>query len=479
MRAAIVVTVICVLAVLCFPLVMHACMTPHAAFNAMMLAPLFGTVMLSEDSGLKEMMRAKRAQMWRNKVDRMIAEALTPSTFWKRGISGGSPAAVAQASPAALNLAQRQAVLSNSVEMTQQIFSQFYAALGAGANVINIQPRNVGLIKKFIIEISGTYTSTGAAAATAFGLCNLLSQVIFTDLNNNQRINTSGIHLAILKQVKHRTSDPSSAPVTTAQSDAMVAGEFAAGGAAPNFGVIVYPLPSTAAASFRAVFEVPLAYSDDDLRGAIYANIVNATMNLQLTINPTPSPASTDNTFSVWGTATGPLSNVTIAVYQVYLDQLPVGKNGVILPMLDLSTVYELKTTQFTAISANTDYPVPYANFRDFLSTLAIFNSTGATAGLKAGSDVNYWALQSANFTNLWKIDPLLAAQKTREIIGSDLPLGTYYFSHRRKPISTTQYGNMELILNAASVSGSPYLQVCWEDFALVNTLSQAGSLAG
>lgn len=385
---------------------------------------------------------------------------------------GGAP------SPAQLNMAQRAAVLQSSVEMIQQIFSTTIAAPTAGNNVLNIPPRNVGLIKRFIIEISGTYTSVGTAAATEFGLANLLQNVIFTDLNNNQRINTNGPHLAMLKQVKHKTTDPSSAPISTIVSDAMVAGEFIASGSSPNFPVVVYPLPATAALAFRAVFEVPLAYSDQDLRGAIYANVVNATMNLQLTLNPNPAPGGADNTLAVWGTATGAITNVTVTVYQVYLDQIPVGPNGVILPILDLSTVYELKATTFTGMVAAQDFPVPYANFRDFLSTLAIFNSTGATAGLKNGSDINYWSISSANFTNLIKIDPLLAAQFSREIIGSDLPLGTYYFSHRKKPISTTQYGNMQLNLNAIAVSGVPYMIVCWEDFALVNTLTQAGSLS-
>jgi hypothetical protein len=391
---------------------------------------------------------------------------------------GGAP------DPVALNMAQRGVVLAQSVEMIQQIFSTTIAGTLAAANAtVNIVPRNVGLIKKFIVEISGTYNNTDGAAAstaTAFGLSNLLTSVIFSDLNNNQRINTMGSHLAMLKQVKHKTTDPSSAPVSTVQSDAMVGGEFVASGSAPNFGVLAYPLPAHgASAAFRAVFDVPLAYSDVDLRGAIYANVVNATMQLQLNLNANPSPASADLTFAVWGAAAGNISGVTITVYQVYLDQLPVGKNGVILPILDLSTVYELKTTNFTAIPAGQDFPFSYANFRDFLSTFAIFNSTGATAGLKAGSDVNYWALQSANFTNIFKIDPLLAAQFAREIIQSDLPLGTYYFSHRKKPISTTQYGNMQLVLNAIAVSGSPYAQIFWEDFALVNTLTQAGSLAG
>lgn len=407
----------------------------------------------------------------------MLSRAARLACSMAGGSGGGGAPSAAQM--IGLNLAQRQAVLGASVEMTQQIYSNTFALLGAGANTINILPRNVGLIKKFIIEIAGTFTAAGASAVTAFGLSNLLSNVSFFDLNNNQRINTAGWHLSILKQAKARDTQGSSEPLSTSQSDAMLGGQFVAAAGAPNFPVINYSLPSGAALPFRAIFDVPLAYSDDDLRGAIYANVVNATMLLQLTFNPTPAPASADNTLSVWGTATGPLSNVTVTVYQVYLDQLPVGKQGVVLPMLDLSTIYELKATTFTAIPAGQDFPIPYANFRDFLSTTAIFNSTGATAGLKNGSDINYWALQSANFTNIWKLDPLLVAQKIREILNTDLPLGTYYFSHRRKPISTLQYGNMQLILNAASVAGSPYVLVGWEDMALQNTLTQAGSLAG
>ena len=384
--------------------------------------------------------------------------------------------------PQQLNMAQRAAVLASAVEMIQPLAPVAIATPGNNNNVVNITPRAVGLTKKFIVEITGTVNNTDGSAnstATQFGLANLLTQVLFTDLNNNQRINTSGVHLAILKQVKHKTTDPGSAPVSTKLDDAILAGEFVASGTAPNYPVVVYPLPGHgASAAFRAVFEVPLAYSDQDLRGAVYLNVINAQTQLTLTLNPNPCNTGADATSGVWAGGAGNISGVTIQVYQVYLDQLPVGQQGVILPVLDLSTIYALNLTAFNNPVANQDFPISYANFRDFLSTLAIFNSTGATAGLKNGSDVAYWALQSANFTNLFKIDPLLSAQFTREIIGSDLPLGTYYFSHRKKPISTTQYGNMQLVLNASAVSGVPYVLVGWEAFALVNTLSQAGSLA-
>jgi len=204
-------------------------------------------------------------------------------------------------------------------------------------------------------------------------------------------------------------------------------------------------------------------------------------MNLQITLNAAPMVAAgTDSTFAVTGGAAGHFGTTcTVTVYQVFLDQLPVGKNGVILPILDLSTVYELKNTNFTALTNAQDFPIPYSNFRDFLSTILVFNSTGADAGCLNGSDVNYFSLQSANFTNIWKRDPLEIARDTRNEIQLDLPVGMYYFNSRRKPISTMQYGNMQLNLNPITPAAGAYVNVAWEDFALVNTLTQAGSLAG
>lgn len=397
-------------------------------------------------------------------------------------------AAAPRISPQQLNAMQRQAVLGQAVEMTQQIYSNTFAS-GAGTQLL-INPRNVGLIKRFIIIVSGAVKETGGAAdgvISPLGWSNLLSQITFTDLNNNIRVQTGGWHLSALATCRHRKP----------YAGALVEADFAAG-AAPvlddivqrygnNFPVIVAPqtVPKgTAGNKFRIMYDLPLAYSDDDLRGAVYANVVNAVMQIGLTVNAAPFvTGAVDQTFAVSGT-TGTVAfdgSITVTIYQVYLDQLPVGKQGVVLPILDLSTVYELKSTLFSAIVAANDFPIPYANFRDFLSTFAVFNSTGPTSNANPGdgSDVNYWALQSANFTNLWKLDPLTAAFMTRQIIGTDTPKAMYYFSHRRKPISTTQYGNIELILNASAAAAGSYVAVGWEDFALVNTLTQAGSLAG
>lgn len=391
------------------------------------------------------------------------------------GVSGGGQTV----SPSQQNRAQRYAILNSSVEMTQQVYSSTTAAPGANTT-LNIQPRNVGLVKRFIIVVSGTANNTGADTAnlTDIGLSNLFSQIVFTDLQNNVRVQTAGWHLNFVWGTKHKM------PLAQAILNSATQDQSGAGGFGDEFDVIVPPtgIGTGTSQAFQAIFELPLAYSDDDLRGAIYMNVVNAVAQLQLTFNPAPfTAAGVDSTLAVWKGSAGNISNVTVTVYQVYLDQLPVNqKTGQpILPMLDLSTVYEIKNTVFSAIVQSQDFPMPYANFRDFISTSVVYNhDPSADAGRVGGGDVNYFALQSANFTNLWKYPPVIAALKVRQLLRQDMPLGCYYFSSRRKPISTTTYGNMELILNASAAAAGAYALVGWEDFALINALTNAGSLA-
>ncbi len=228
-------------------------------------------------------------------------------------------------------------------------------------------------------------------------------------------------------------------------------------------------------------YYIPLAYSDGDYRGAIFANVVNATMQLQLTVNPTPVGVTTaDNTNNIYMAAAGAgnCSSVTITVFQDYLDQLPMGNGQFILPMLDLSTIYELKYTTFSAITAGVDFPMQFPNFRDFLSTFLIYNSNPATGtGRGVGADINYLALQAANLTNIFKLPPNLVALRSRQILRTDLPKGTYYFGYRNRPIATTQYGNMQLVINPITAAAGAYSVMLWEDMGLQNVLTQAGSL--
>jgi hypothetical protein len=371
------------------------------------------------------------------------------------------------------NAMARAAVLGSAIEMKQQIYSSSITTPGSGGNVVNIVPRNVGLIKYFLVEVQATITNaaTTTIAPTSLGIANLLSQIVFTDLNNNTRINTTGWHMNALNSAKgHRVFGSAN---TTDTKVGYGAGNVA------NLFLQPTSIAATTTGVVKMLYKIPLAYSDDDLRGAVYANVVNATMNLQLTINPSPIIVSTsDAVLSVYSgaTANGSITTASITVYQVYLDQLPVNpQTGPILPVLDLSTIYELKNTALTGATTTQDFPIPYANFRDFLSTTVIYDNGGT---LNTGSDVTYVALQSANFTNIFKLDPELIFYYARDEIKDDFPAGMYYISHRRRPLSTIQYGNLQLIFNPAGTvqSGAQFL-VGFEAFALVNSLTGAGSL--
>jgi hypothetical protein len=424
--------------------------------------------------------------------------------------------------PQQLNQIARAAIKARAVSMTQQIFSATYGS-GAGTvdvstfqPVVNVQPRNVGLIKGFWVKIVATIKNpdgTDSSDLTDFGPANLLSQIQFNDLNNNTRIQTTGWHIAFLNAIKARR--PFGASLISDGYYPSVPGATQTGIQTPiNYGPSVTgtiqavgstpPATAIAAGDTGTVtmwWWIPLAYSDDDLRGAVYANVVNATMQLNLTFNPSIGALpGTDSTLAVYvGAAGQTVKNIniqsTVTVYQEYWDQLPVGQGGVLLPILDLATIYEMKNTVFASMTANQDFPIQYANFRDFLSTMLIYangstitppngnragsrSGAGVAATQLAGSDINYFALQSANFTNIWKKEVGLIATQLRNHLGCDMPPGAWYFGSRQKPISTVQYGNMELILNASTAGSGAYALLGYEDFALVQTLSQAGSLA-
>lgn len=382
-------------------------------------------------------------------------------------------APVRQQDPMAANMAARGLVLDRSIDMWQSIYSTTLSGDARNA-VVNVPVRNVGLIKRFVIEITGTIAQSAAETLTRtpLGIANALSQIVFTDLSNQTRINTSGWHMHNLATARRQMAF--GAAFTNDSPMAM----------GNNFNTISAPSSVTTAQTFRMFYEIPLSYGDMDLRGAIYANVVNATMNLQFTVNPNFVVASGANpTLAVYSSSaaqTGAVTNVAINVYQNYLDQLPVAQNGPILPLMDLSTAYLINNTVATGVAQGQDFAIPYANFRNFMSTFALYDNFGSASAV--GADINYWSIQSANYTNIIKVDPFMNSLLTREIINDDFPAAAgrslYYFDHRRKPINTVQYGNMQLIANPAQVQASTsQFLVGYEALALINMITQAGSL--
>jgi hypothetical protein len=377
------------------------------------------------------------------------------------------------------NYLARQAVIANSIKMKQQIFSA--SVDPASQNVINVTGnsiRNVGLLLGFIVEVTGNVEiASGSvdAARTPFGNANMVSQFRYDDLSNYTRIQSPGWHVALINTLRQGFGYggvyDNAIPMGYGDNFPVYAGNDA--------------LVHAVSQQLRQQYYIPIAYSATDLRGAIWMSTVSATSNLQITLNQTPIVAASANPLNaIYQMASGSVpassgwdGNVTVTVYQVYLDQTPRdAKTGApILPMLDLNTIYELKQTTFTAPTAGQDFPMAYSNFRSFLSTIAVFDNGG---DFNNGSDVNYWSLASANFTNIFKLTPEIVALDGRMSIMSDMPLGTYLFESRDIPVNTINFGNMELNLNASTVNAGARVLVGYEDFALVSQVVGASSLA-
>ncbi len=411
----------------------------------------------------------------------VAAMALSMSPQYATMSNAGAAAPPTTAQIKAANLANRQAIVQSALRKQQQIFSETFDP--ATKTVLNIAPRYAGLILGFYVDVRADCTATeNNYLRTQFGAANLIQQCRFDDLSNNTRIQTTGWHLNAINSAKAGMPYQS---VRTINTDYPV-------GYGEVFTADIATAPATmddeATTHVAMLFWVPLAYSEVDLRGAMWANVVNATANLQLTmatsaqafVGQTVDPTSAVYQADATG-AGGTIVAYTVTVHQVYYDQLPTDTKGnQLLPVIDLSTLYMLNNTTVSGMVTNNDYPIPYANFRAFLSTVVIYDNQTGGAYNAAGTDITYWELQTANFTNIFKYPSWFPGVFARDAIGDDFPLGMYYFDSRKKPINTIQFGNQQLILNPkGTVNTGANALVGWEMFAITNTLVGAASLAG
>ena len=395
-------------------------------------------------------------------------------------------------------------IRSQAIEMQTQLPPIALSnAINNSGQQVNVIPRNVGLLKGFFVEFNATIKNNNAVDPMFVNLsqlsaANFFSNVMFTDLQNNVRINCPSYQLVLLNTIKNKA--PFGMAISFNSYDAGTIQWFDGQASVQgSVGLVPWHAPTTALAPgassyISGVMHIPIAYSDHDYRGAIYSNVINGQMGLQLTINPAPAFLAGKTPMLCIGgpgdTSTSlQILNTQIVVTQVYMDQLPIDpKSGLpILPQRDISTIYELKNTTFTGAVSGNDFPMQYPNFRDVLSSIVLFDNPGLGPPTTqfAGQNnttpqiTNYFSLQAANSTNIFRRTANLNNVMTRAVIGTDMPFGIAYFSYRGKPLSTTQYGNLQLIFNpnATWLQTSPIYH-CWESFASIATISQAGSLA-
>lgn len=400
------------------------------------------------------------------------------------GRANGGGGGGAQMSPQQQNAMVRQLILRGgalgnqyfppAVDMWQQLNPILPASIGPGS-VITIQLRNVGLVKRLVLEIAATITAgaTSTQTLTALGLANLVSNVTFVDLGNNTRINSTGWHLNLVSSVKRRRVFCAAYSSDTPN------------GYGNNNNRVMYA-PATIAANgstpINFMLEIPFVKNNHDLRGSIFADVTNAVMQVQITLNPQMFVSSTaDATLAVYqsgGADLASLSAVTVQCNQNYLDQLPRNPQTAapILPALDLGTAYLLNNTAGGLPVANQDNGYAFVNARNYESVAIVYDNNG-TLNVN-GTDLNYIQVVSANFTQILRWDGRMAVTSERDILGADFPRGTRYLDFRHRPINTDTYGNMQLVINPSSVLGSAATFLMgWEAYGVIGVVSQGGSL--
>lgn len=291
------------------------------------------------------------------------------------------------------NLQARQHVLSNAFEVKQQVDSQTFVP--SSRNTYDISGTNVGIVKGFLVKVAATIKNnhlTESVALTPFGIANLIKQVTYYDPNNQRHVETTGWHLAMVNTVKNGRPFGSS----TATDSPIKYGD--------NYDIIEAPETVAAGATANVVmhFWIPLAYSDTDLSGAVFANVAQSKQRLRLEFatNSTAFVGAAENpleaVYQGAAAADCELEEISYTCYQHYLDQLPMMNGQYVVPAIDLSTVYLLENTVQAGLTPNADFAVQYGNLYRYLSTIAIFDNGGTFTA--KGADVNYLAQRLRTF---------------------------------------------------------------------------------
>jgi hypothetical protein len=423
--------------------------------------------------------------------------AIDTDTSTPAGLSNAAAQAFAS------NLAIRKAWLNSSAPLIQAVAYAAPSYAAGTATTVNLLGSATGLIRKFYLVVTGTLNSTSGTwvATQPFGITNLLSNITFTDLNTRVRHNTTGPHMHMI-QAARRGWVPGMSLISTAMSDSNNNTNQA-----PFFGGIswgVFPPASTTtwpptaflsnaapqqflavAKNFQWTWEIPVSYTDTDLRGCIWANQVTANNLISCTINPSfflsnsvAADVSTSgyNSAATVGTGAPTLTNLRFTLYQDMFVQGPQDKNNnILLPQVDMAYSYNLLMVPAQALQANSDNVFFAAPNRQILSHMLFWDNYLYNT-LPAGSDVTAIKIQIANSLVVRQMEPGILAYWTRNLLGVDMPVGTaggvgttkadfttYYIDTRRRPLNVQTSGNVGVYFNPNTVQGGAALNIGYE----------------
>jgi hypothetical protein len=363
----------------------------------------------------------------------------------------------------ARNSAIRANILANAIPVIQNVKSGSATYTAGTPTTVNVLASNVGLIRRFYLEISATVDcGTNNYLPTMIGIPNILSNVQFIDQNNRLRINTTGAHLHYQACERRRRLFGAAATVAGMSDPSGFGANIAV---QQGTGTV-----TTAGAAFKWIFEIPVVNSNTDLTGAVYANQTTSNNQIQFTFNPNMFAANAADSFNAaWVAdatgATPTLTGITWTLYQDFLDQLPVDNTGfAVLPPIDIAYAlcFQMINPGVQVQGVDNLYALPPFNV---YQNLMLFWDNFGYSGL-ASSDIDYIKVQVANTYVLKQYDPYMLAVHTRNIVGADFPSqGTlasgktpgavYNLDFRAKPLSVSQLSSTNIVFNPNTVAAA------------------------
>lgn len=381
--------------------------------------------------------------------------------------NGSGGAQPAQQSAYQANLQIRNGILANAVPVLQNIKSGSITNYAAGSpSQVTTLLSNTGFIRRVFLEITATVNcgASHTATPTFFGPANLLSNVTFTDQNNRQRINTTGLHLHLRASEHKRRSFGGALVASTGISDPS--------GVGANFPVMnsTGAVSGGTAKTFTWIYEIPIVNSNQDLTGGIYANQTTSNNQLQFTINPAFFEYNGDPFNSAYSmdaalaTSAPTLTSINWTLYQDFLDDLPVYTSGAqqgyaILPQLDVSWSLNLFMLNPGAQVQGQDNLYALQPFNTYTNIMAFWDNY--TYNGAVGGDVTTLYVKISNSYILRQWDPLILASLTRNLLGTDMPGNVssaatsgaiYNMDFRSKPLSVDQLSATNIIFHPSTV---------------------------
>ena len=362
--------------------------------------------------------------------------------------------------PAVANLQARMALLQQGLAFTKLLpgITQGVPVLG---NQVRIPLDRTGIVTGVTLLFTVPIDVTVAATQSPFGPWNIVQQLQYVDFAGVIHVQTTGWQLHALNAVKaFRSIGNANKMMGYVSSETGI-----------DTDILALPTAVANANAYFALY-VPLAYdARSDLRGAVLAQTDRGEHYITVTFAPALVGADPFVAPYTAGTATLQAgTQISVQAFQHYLmPQAGVSPQN--LPLIDLSTIYEIQGNLFdnANISAGNPKYTNWPNNRAVMSMLAMFNQ-GAAGGTLNGTDLQKITLLVNGNTNVRENTPPLMRLMQRDMLGWDFPSGVYYMGARTQPITTQLYGNVQTKWDVLEAAAGTYIQSQFESTYLSGT---------